>query len=486
MRVDDLQAELRARTPWEAIDLGFAMSRRWWQPLWAAWICLVVPLQLGIFALLARHPLLAVALVWWLLPLWERVALFVLSRCLFGVRPTVRRTASELRATVLSGLLGDLTLRRLSPARTVILPVSQLERLSGGRASARRRLLSERVQSTGSGLALACAMAEAGLLCGVAVLATWVLPDTPAWGAEVLLSRLTDGGWWSTMVLGAVVVAVTAAVQPVRTGAAFGLYLQRRTVLEGWDVELTFRRLAERLARRSVGVATALLVLALALGTGAATAQNPAEEARVRDATAQVLLGDDFGGTRTETRWRLREDLPQTDTSPRERSATLPRTPLAGGLQIVLGLLVGVALVGLLISVLSRAPPLPERTAAAAALVARARTGMLALDGSALPEHPAQAAWALWEQGRQEDALGLLYRAAVAHLVSQRKLEVDDSATEGDCLRVARRTLPARPATYLGHLTRAWQQLAYAHRPVDDQRMRQLVDDWGELDAGAT
>ena len=44
MDLDNRQAELRARTSFEAIDLGFAMTRRWAWPAWRGWLVGVVPM----------------------------------------------------------------------------------------------------------------------------------------------------------------------------------------------------------------------------------------------------------------------------------------------------------------------------------------------------------------------------------------------------------------------------------------------------------
>jgi len=236
------------------VDLGFAMARRWWRPLWGAWAALVVPAQLGLFLLLRQAPGLALLLCWWLLPLWERVPLFVVSRALFGVVPTVRQAAAGLWSVGWAGLVADLSWRRLSPIRTVVLSVSLLERLAGSRAAHRRRVLSQQVRVVGMGLAFASLLFEAGVIAGLLVLAGWCLPEGPRWSSEVLWDELLAGRGWAVATLATFTVAVLGLVQPLRTCAAFSLYLQRRTVLEGWDVELSFRRLAARIASRAGGV----------------------------------------------------------------------------------------------------------------------------------------------------------------------------------------------------------------------------------------
>jgi hypothetical protein len=52
---------------------------------------------------------------------------------------------------------------------------------------------------------------------------------------------------WFDYVELAFYAAAIAIVEPFYVAAGFALYLNRRTLLEGWDLELAFRRLAARL-----------------------------------------------------------------------------------------------------------------------------------------------------------------------------------------------------------------------------------------------
>jgi len=455
--------------------------------MWKVWLAIVLPIQVGIVLCLLDRPFLALATLWALQPVAERVALIVLSRCLFGVQPGVLDATKALFGVGRSGLAADLSLRRLAPTRALVLPVSQLEGLRGWRARERRKVLSQQVRGACLGLAVAAGLCEVGLWSGLLVLASWMLPAGPGWSLGVWFDELQAGTWWASLLLGLCAITVTALVVPVRTAAAFGLYIQRRTVLEGWDVELSFRGMAQRLARL-LGGAAVVLALLLPLGASPAHAGTPVDDAAVRDAAAQVLAGPQFGGTKTSEHWRLRgwepepdgQDKPDVETRP--QSTQVSRST-AGAMEVVLGAVVGIALVGLVLSVLRRspAPPPPPSTDSRTTL---ARAGLLGLDGQALPQDPAQAAWTLWQEGQHDHALALLYRAAVAYLVRQRRLDLDDGSTEGDCLRVVGRVLPGRPAAYFRSLTLARQRLAYAHRSLTDAELRALVDGWADLGAG--
>src|SRR3546814_11667559 len=53
---------------------------------------------------------------------------------------------------------------------------------------------------------------------------------------------------WAQFALHAVVWVATSAIEPFYVGAGLGLYLNRRTRIEAWDVALALRRMRTRLA----------------------------------------------------------------------------------------------------------------------------------------------------------------------------------------------------------------------------------------------
>ena len=120
-----------------------------------------------------------------------------------------------------------------------------------------------------------------------------------------------DQGMTGT-VLGAVAACI---VEPFYVACGFTLYLQRRTILEGWDIELRFRQLTERVekARRSAtalagerrsrrrprGDGRAAARVRTTAGDGPAAAPKASEEIR------EVMKDPEFGrkGTRTRVRY---------------------------------------------------------------------------------------------------------------------------------------------------------------------------------------
>ena len=85
MRLEDVTAEIRPRSDWEAVDLGVALVRRDFWRLAGLWWLAMLPVVVAGWWLRA-HPLWWLLLVWWCKPVGTRLALFDLSRTLFGER----------------------------------------------------------------------------------------------------------------------------------------------------------------------------------------------------------------------------------------------------------------------------------------------------------------------------------------------------------------------------------------------------------------
>ncbi|MDP2228138.1 MAG: hypothetical protein Q8J78_11760 [Moraxellaceae bacterium] len=85
-----------------------------------------------------------------------------------------------------------------------------------------------------------------------------------------------------------------------------------------------------------------------------------------------------------------------------------------------------------------------------------------------LPDDVATAARLAWEQGQAALALSLLYRGALRALELRHALTLPASATEGECLRLARRSGKAVVEAGFAPVVRAWQAEAYAGRAPAD------------------
>lgn len=518
---------VRPRGHWEAADFGFALARQWHRPVWAAWLVAVAPAWWLVFGGVswAAGPWWALLALWWLRPLFSRVPLLVLSRALFGDVASARAVLREVPRLWLRSAAGDLTVRRIDFARSFHLPVYQLEGLAGAVRRRRLAVLRQDRWPTAATLTLLCALMELCLFVAALALAPALTPE--GFGVDWIdhWSRLFVGeaAPWIVGLLGACAFLAFGIVEPFYVGGGFGLYLDRRTHLEGWDVELAFRRLARRLRsggrRGAGGVAAALVVAFAAAGAaggeaGAAGAaaveaaaverqavERQAVEGQAADQQAaaphaaaraeapeggrdpaevarEVLAHPDFATRRKVEAWELREGL-FDESSAREAPSLGALAPLLEALMWALAL--GLLAV-LVVWVVRQARPWSRRRAGGEP-VPEALFGF-DLAAESLPDHVPAAARELFAAGRAVQALGLLYRGALDRLA--RRGAVSPSWTEEECVRHLAGQLETAGAAWFRGLAGAWQAAAYAHRAPDAERFSALCAGWKQhLEDGA-
>ena len=243
MDLDKVGVSIRPRGHWESIDLGFRLARLHWKPLFGAWIIVLAPFATVIFLLLDEDVAWAWFLIWWMKPLLERVPLYVLSRAVFGRTPGIRESLMALPRMLRRGAIAAITIRRVDASRSFSLSVWQLEDLSGRAWRQRLRTLEKRTRSAGVWHTISCMHFEAIIWMSLLALIAIMTPEqlSVEW-----LAWLWRGGE-PHMFIVAVWVVATGLVSPFYVAGGFGLYLNRRAELEGWDIEIAFRRMALRL-----------------------------------------------------------------------------------------------------------------------------------------------------------------------------------------------------------------------------------------------
>jgi len=534
VQLEALNIALRSRSSWEAIDLGFGLVRRHARDIYTAWFLTVLPLFLFLSVALQDHPWLVPLLFWWCKPFYDRVVLFVLSRAIFDERTTARQALGAVPGLLRTGLLSQLTLLRIpSFTRSFTLPVWQLEGLRGRIRRRRQGVLQIRARPYAVWLTLVCVGFEFIVWLGLYGLIWLLLPAHLDFDLPDLLFR-DDPAYWVSAVQAGMYFLVVSLIEPLFVAGGFTLYLNRRTQLEGWDIEIVFRRLAQRLAALRAQaaalflapLAALLLAALLTLGLPAPvqaqegqaqvgqaqeqqtqelpTREEPGEEPaavgetvnptrlsadRAAGTIEAVLAAKDFGHQREVLRWRFkpreddgkntREDSPEFGEF-FEDLAELLATLTRASLWFLLGLAVLLLIVyrdrwlGLITGRRRRQPGY------------RPPDTLFGLDlrADSLPEDIAAAARTLWQAGRHREAMSLLYRGALAALVHREGLALHDSHTEGDILALARQAISAPRHQYLAELTGVWQLIAYAHREPESTQSQRLLAQWQTHFAG--
>ncbi len=502
MNLDQVTIEIRPRNPWEAVDLGLLMARRWWWPLTRIWLLVTLPLFLLLNLLPQGWLWLSYTLVWWCKPLFERPLLFLLSHAVFGEMPDTRTALRAFPALAGRQWFASLTWRRLSPSRSMDLPVLQLEDLGGSRRQERISLLHREGSGPAIWLTIIGVHLETFMALGFFLLLYALIPS------EVdidLLSLFTDPDFWFEHLVCLGNYLAMALVAPFYVACGFSLYLNRRITLEAWDIDIAFRRiLAKR--RATTGLAS-LLVLLAGLGlfsplpveaqTDAAPASElPYTRESAKSHIQEVLRGDDFERTQTHRypvffdRESTGDKAGEDDDSPfLDWLQTLFEyrdqiTSVAKLLEICLWLAVA-ALILLLIlryrhwlaaylprSVVVAEPPRPVT--------------LFGMDVTreSLPEDVSNSALALLQAGDYRGALALLYRASLSRLLDA-GLDIEDGHTEEECLHLARiyshkQSRASSAVRYFASLTRAWQRLAYGHLAPEPHLAEELCRHWNQ------
>ena len=482
MRIDKLAVSLRARNPWESFDLGLALARHTGIDLFAAFA-----LPYCVFAALVNlaawgHPSIAMLIVWWMKPLFDRIALQVLSQSVFGEAPGWRATLRHWRTIPRSGLAYALTLGRFDFARSFHLPVLQLEGQTGRARRDRLSLLDRRARGHAVWLTVVVVHFIYVLIFGLDGLIKLLAPGgaAPGLGLGELFGGGAEPALGSQYLFNLVYLVADCVLEPLYVAAGFSLYLSRRTALEGWDLEVAFKRLA---ARHAALARTALLVLCCALLAApqeAVRAQDAPAMSKEKQAITSILAGPDFNEHEERGEWRRRH-LPDQDEK--------PEAPLdmefwkafarhgAEAMRIA-AWVAAIAALGWLLYFISQRLGWFRPAAGKGRAAAPDVLFGLDLRPASLPSDIPAAARALLAAGDMRGALSLLYRGALRWLIDERELEVRAGDTEGECVRRVDRALPHPSADYFRRLVEAWRALAYGKRLPASSAADALVEEW--------
>jgi hypothetical protein len=507
MRLSDASVVIRPRPTWEAMDLGVLLSQRHRRLLMTSWAIVTLP----VFALLTwafwDSPTLAVFIFWWLKPAFERLPLYILSKAMFGETPSLKQALRQWPRLLKPQLLASLTWRRLSLSRSFLLPVVQLEGLSGEARQQRLQVLLQRDAGAARWLTIIGAHLETALWIGFMVLFYLLLPQQVAldWSWQSLISAVTQDWQWLEHLTNAFYVLVLVVWEPVYVACGFSLYLNRRTVLEAWDIELVFRRMRQRLSGTTLAFLLAAILLTPAAQNVWATLpavspdsphllNQPLTSQASRDSIKAILDQPPFKNKETVTGYRFGEDKAvdesRDDDSAPQWLKTLMRlfeSQRFGALATLIEALLWstlMAAIGLLIwryrdwlqAFVSRSPRPGKKLARELPQQAFG----LDLNRETLPADIAASAEALWATQPRE-ALGLLYRALLSYLLHDFNIALKAADTEGQVLERVRQLQQPALLAFSKNLTGHWQNMAYGHRLPPSHSQQELCDGWRAL-----
>lgn len=541
--LEKISARIAPRNAWQAMDLGVRIYQTWWKPLTLIWLAVTLaPLLLLLSLTGIDHALWGCLAWWWLKPLWERPLLEYCARALFSDAPTIKQLLRELPRHTLSGITPWLFLRRLDPARGMHLAVTQLEKQRGASYQVRVRNLSLGINDHGASLTMIMLLIEQLITVGIIMLIAMLAPDQ--YYLREMGWVLDDSNQALWFIIGAWYLATTLC-EPLYICCSFALYLNKRTWLEGWDLEIGMRQIGEkRRARRSQLGATLLFLFAFGfsqLPNNAIAEQLPpvseaptTEELSAQQRTIKILASPQFMPMEINESWRFK-DLFGSDDDTEENSndenasafwerifdwiATLfdgsdKDAEKKDSSDVELPTLAEIFRFAIWVIVASLAIWVAMNARRWLTLIERKQryrpraTHVAGLDirPESLPDDVAAHALTALDLGNRRDALSLLYRATLSKLLSSIDTDLAPGATESECLRslqtALQKKLPQAPQTinttsaeqpplhsannhpgfaFLKTLTPLWISTAWAHRPPEQEEIRALALQWRQL-----
>ena len=502
MDLENASARLAPRSPWQAVDLGTRLFRRWAWPVIRTWLAFtLIPYGLLLWLATSQEAWWPLLLFWWLKPLWERPLLAWYSHALFAEELSLRQLFRRWPRYALPGLFAQLTWRRFSPSRSFNTPVWQLEGARGQQLNQRLQVLHRAPSNRSWLMTVVMIHLEQFMSFALMALVYMLVP----WQLNLELSDwfFEESNLQSLMASVCLYLAM-CITEPLYVACGFSLYLNKRTWLEGWDLQLGLTRIGK--ARAGTSAAFALLVGALLLPTPPAQAQAqatlPADTKDEQQQVIELLAGDEYMpfDTCTYREWKHQDEDSEDSsvwetlwkklfewlTNSESRASTDKPFSIPSGLLwgIVWAVFAGVV-VWLLLKVVNQMGfRLPGRQPQNAI-----PTHVAGLDirRQSLPDDIASAVNACLQADDIRGALSLLLRASLATMLQRYPVPLAAGSTEQHCLRTLRQHHGSTPALqFLGDLINAWVRTAWAHRPVQAAEVKALLSRWQSLGQAET
>ena len=470
VRLENVQVHLRPRTAWEACDLGFLLASRWWLPLVTRWLIVSTPCLL---LCLWINTWLSLLLLWWMKPLYEHDLAVFLSRAVFKEEQTTESSsffsAISFSKSALIRLAMYLTIFRFSPNRCIVAPIVIEEQAFSSQLSRKSYLFKD-----GSTTTLVVYCAVLCLLLELSIATTLFfgfvsLADSLPVMAQVVIE--TDSGDYLKLTdfMGDVVPSLIFAtcywlacmlVAPFFVSIGFSMYLNQRTHLEGWDVEVSFKKIAQRLS-------SALLALCVVLplvDVDAAVLDHSQAMEEVRSHPA-------FNETDSSYIPRDLLDLLEDWFGDEPSSGSLPSSASVGLVLEIIGWGAVVFLVCFLIMKLIQHGSVSD-------WIHNLFLGRVSKSSSSfkpessdldvLPQDIERQAKSAWQDGNIRLAFSLVYLGCLREIRLKWQVPIGDDFTEEEC-HVAISSFARNLANEFTKLLSSWQSVAYAHQEPTEQ-----------------
>lgn len=516
MNIDQAKIVIRPRTPWESMDLGIALGRHYLKPMLLALFTLFIPLYGVLLFFFWERPLWIFLIFYWLKPLFDRIPLYIVSRGIFEPTPSYSATMRYFFKSLKTGLIGDLTWRRISLMRSYLLPIRHLEGLNNRQRNAQRARVFRSRPHRAAWLTIVFLHFETILASGLGIFILFMIPDQllepiPSLFYFMVGHEFSFGQFLlhKHLFLFAYLV-VLAFTESLYVICGFCLYLNQRIILEGWDIQVAFQRLARRVLGSvgavilglMVGLSSTLPNAAYAGGrvdlnalsfeeereeNKAALYEQEAQEAADRLKT--ILDSEPFLEEVERTDFRRREtSLKKTKNDPEPLpKMRMPDNNFTPGdiLQMLLWIGVVLAIFVVVRYQKSWLPYLKSQLFERKKVAPLTEFQGMDIRPESLPEDLLGAFNRLWDDEPRE-AMSLAYRKVLSVLVHEWHVPLKKHHTEGEVIRLSRQYAPTDWHQFSAQVIHHWEQIAYAHERLDDGVSDAINAKWSALQQSPT
>lgn len=510
MNLEEITVKIRPRKSWEAIDLGVSLVQRHAIKLYKIWFITTLPVFLLGSLLFMEYSIWPYFVFWFLKPIWERPLLHFLSRELFGEKLSVKECVKAFFSLAKIQWFASLTWRRLSFTRSLDLPLIQLEGLSGNSRNQRLKVIHSIGSSSAVWLTIIFVLLEIIFYFSFISLAYLLLPEPikesfDLWSWLVFESDTTSANFLMNL-LSYFSISIVA---PFFTACGFALYLNHRTLLEAWDIELAFKRLAKRLSdmgQFSSRLASYILVFSF-VGLLTMTYPVNAVEEKINtevksDVKSENKENIDETNLHQEAKQIIKKIKKQDVFNQKEKDYRYERIKeqeqevyegdnlffrfikfMVKIFSWIVEFALWVCLAVFLLFLIIKYKHLISGVEKLKVTKQSRPKEIFGLDISteSLPDKPWHIAEELIKNGKLREAVSLLYRASLIWTIDNTDVIILEGDTELQCLnKIAQKNDPSI-VQYLSLLTDKWRNLAYAHVYPEIESVRLLCEQWPDI-----
>ncbi len=501
MDLNKTTIDIRKRSNWEALDLGLVFVRNSFKKLYLVWFVITFPVFLAVTIcvhFIFDYSIFAVIFLFLLKPVFDRIPLFIYSNTLFAENISYKYIFKKIIPFLFKSIFLDLLIRFLIPWRIYVTPVRTLEGITWKQKKQRIRVIKKEAIGSAIMSSVICQIFE--IFIYISFFSIILIFYSTEFNIISLLFEETSI-WISLFIVFLYYVSVSI-IEPFFVASGFSLYINRRVYLEGWDIELEFRRMKKRLqgGKSFSDSSKVIIFILLFISFNLLPAQKSFAQSVGKENTQQKIIDLDnidediqeilempeFGEDEKKEIIRLREEFQpkyEDGVEFKEENTNSIINSIASFIASLLPWIFGILLIAAIIYILLKNNIINLKPGVSKNIILKSEIETSFLDKISLPSDIINSAKADWDKNNPIAALSLLYRGAIYYIVNLKKIFIPDYTTERENLDIVKKKLKEIEDKEIllnnfSFLTSNWQKCAYANIVPDYPTFINLCETW--------